>query len=97
MKTKIEQMENIHHGGKDHYIITVGNKKYFESYGKLIAIVSNGKVTLNAYYWDYSKTTAAYRNRFLGVSNKECHKRVASGEYRVRELDSRILVDLHNA
>ena len=97
MKKTIEQMENIHHGCKHHFTITVGNKKYFQSYGTLVAMVNNGKVTLNINYWDYSKTTAAYRNRFLGVKNNECHKKVESGEFKLRAMDSSILRKLNPA
>lgn len=96
MKTKIEQMENIHHGGNRHFIITSGNKKYFQSYNSLIAVVNNGKVTLDSYWWTYcTQTTAAYRNRFLGESTKETAKKIASGEYRLRHLDSRVLCELN--
>lgn len=96
MKKTIEVMERIYLGGGKHFIITVGKKKYFESFGTLIAVVNDGKVTLNRHYWNYSKTTAAYRNRFLGESTKDTEKKIASGEYRLRSLDSRILCDLHN-
>lgn len=95
MKATIEQMETIHHGGNCHFIITVGKKVYFQSYGSLIAIVNDGKVTLNRNVWNYSKTTAAYRNRFLGLTNKECHQKVESGEYKLRVMNSKILHKLN--
>lgn len=95
MKKTIEQMENIYHAGNRHFIITVGKKVYFQSYGSLIAVVSDGKVTLNRNFWNYSKTTAAYRNRFLNVTNKECHKKVQSGEYKLRVMDSSVLRKLN--
>lgn len=97
MKTTIEQMETIHHSGKHHFIITVGNKKYFQSYGSLIAVVNDGKVTLNRYLWNYSKTTVAYLNRFLGITNKENMEKRASGEYKLRAMDSSILRKLNPA
>lgn len=97
MKKTIKQMENIHHGGNRHFIITVGKKVYFESYNSLVAVVNNGKVTLDRYWWEYcTQTTAAYRNRFLGLSTKEIGAKIASGEFKLRTLDSRILCDLHN-
>lgn len=95
MKKTIEKMENIHHAGNRHFIITVGKKKYFQSYNTLVAVSNNGKVTLDRNSWNCSKTTAAYLNRFLGVTNKEKHQKVASGEYKVGFLDSRILCDLN--
>ena len=95
MAKKIEQMETIHHGGKDHYIITVGKKVYFQSYRTLIAIVNNGRITLNRHYWDFSKTTAAYRNRFLGMTTKEVENGIANHVIKLRVLDSSVLRDLN--
>lgn len=95
MKKNIEKMEGLMYGYNCHFIITVGKKRYFQSFGSLIAVENEGKVTLNRERWNYSKTTAAYRNRFLGVSNKECNKKVASGEYRLRKMDSNILRKLN--
>lgn len=95
MKKTIEQMENIHHAGNRHFIITVGKKKYLESYRKLIAIVNDGKITLNRYYWQYSKTTAAYRNRFLGMSTKEIERGIDTGTIKLRVMDSSILNKLN--
>jgi len=97
-KVTIEQMENIHHAGKRHFIIRKGVTTYLQSYNALVAVVRNGKVTLDRYWWQYcTQTTAAYRNRFLGLSTKEIASRIASGEYRLRNLDSRILCELNPA
>lgn len=97
-KVTIEQMENIHHAGKRHFIIRKGVTTYLQSYNALVAVVRNSKVTLDRYWWQYStQTTAAYRNRFLGLSTKEIASRIASGEYRLRNLDSRILCELNPA
>ena len=48
-----------------------GNKKEgrkcFQSYDSIIIFIdTNGKVTLDSHYWDYSPTTGKYRNLFLG-------------------------------
>jgi len=94
-KVIVEQMANIHHSGNQHYIIKVGKKTYFQSYHTLIAIVNDGRITLNRNYWNYSKTTAAYRNRFLGLTTKETEKMIANGDIKLRTLDSRILCDLN--
>lgn len=95
MKWTVEKMENIHHSGNRHFIITVGKKKYFQSFNTLIAIINDGKITLNRYYWDCSQTTAAYRNKFLCMSSKEIRQKIASGEIKLRSLDSRILCKLN--
>ena len=97
MKKSVKQMENIHHSGNRHFIITVGKKIYFESYGILIALVNDGRITLNRYYWNCSQTTAAYRNRFLGMTTKEIERSIADGTIKLRVMDSSILEKLHQA
>lgn len=95
-KVIIEQMENIHHGGKRHFIIKKGKTTYLQSYNALVLVIKNGKVVLDKYWWEYcTQTTAMYRNRFLGESTKEIAHKISSGEYRLRNLDSRILCDLN--
>lgn len=62
--------------------------KYFQSYDSMIAkIEPNGKVYLDEKYWDYSKTTGKYRNKFLGEDKKETEKKIASGEYTLTDLN----------
>lgn len=96
LKVTIEQMENIHHGGNRHFIIKKGKTTYLQSYNALVLVVRSGRVILDKYWWHYcTQTTAAYRNRFLGLSTKEISQKIASGEYRLRNLDSRILCDLN--
>ena len=51
------------------FIIKDKGKEYFQSYDSLIAIkdyTKEGKVriTLDDYYWNYSRTTSKYRNEF---------------------------------
>lgn len=66
----------------------------FYSYGKLIAkrgaFVAGEtyrKVTLDATYWNYSKTTSKYRNEFLGETTKETQAKIDSGEYVLANLN----------
>ena len=63
-----------------------GNK-IFRSYQSNIVKISNGKVYLDEYYWDYSVTTGKYRNEFLGESKKETEKKIKSGEYILTNLN----------
>ena len=42
---------------------------------------------LDEYYWDYSRTTGKYRNQFLGETKKETEKKIASGEYKLVNLN----------
>ena len=38
---------------------------YFQSYKSMIAKIDKfGKVFLDSYYWNYSRTTSKYRNQF---------------------------------
>ncbi len=45
------------------------------------------KIYLDVNYWDYSKTTSQYRNRFLNETTKETQAKIDSGKY--------LLVDLN--
>lgn len=38
---------------------------YFQSYKSVIALVNNGVLYLDKNKWDYSRTTAKYRNAFI--------------------------------
>ncbi|DBA34969.1 TPA_asm: hypothetical protein vir526_00004 [Caudoviricetes sp. vir526] len=61
----------------------------FQSYNTIIAKIDgkNGKIFLDANYWDYSKTTGKYRNIFLNESKKETEKKIKSGEYELVDLN----------
>jgi hypothetical protein len=72
---------------KNQIIVEDGNKKTFQSYDSIIAIVENGKVKLDSSYWNYSKTTSKYRNIFLGESSKETQEKIISGEYEFANLN----------
>ena len=99
MKKSIERMPA--HGcaglSRSHFIITVGKKKYFQSFQSLIAINDDGKITLDRYWWYYcTKTTCAYRNKFLGEDRKTTEKKIESGEYKLANLDDKILTRLNS-
>lgn len=48
------------------FVTEIGNKVYFQSYNSLIAVIDNGEKTVTITpYWNYSKTTAKYRNEFF--------------------------------
>lgn len=46
------------------------------------------EITLDEKYWNYSTTTSKYRNQFLGETTDETRKKIASGEYRLANLNS---------
>lgn len=79
-------------GVANQMIITDGNNETFQSYRSAIVRIEreNGarRVILDPVYYNYSKTTARYRNLFLGEDTKTIEAKIKSGEY--------ILADLNN-
>lgn len=69
------------------FIIVDGNKETFQSYLSVIAVNNNGKITLDENRWNYSMTTGKYRNQFLGEGIAETRKKIASGEYKLKNLN----------
>lgn len=69
------------------FVITTATSEIFQSYDTVIAIKHNdGRVELdNA--WEYSPTTARYRNMFLGENTKETRAFVKDGAYTVGDLN----------
>jgi hypothetical protein len=76
-------------------------KEVFQSYASVIAEriywrgediegIPNAReveITLDETYWDYSTTTGKYRNMFLGEGIEETKKKIASGEYKIANLN----------
>lgn len=61
---------------------------YFQSYQSMIAFKEyGGDITLDSNKWDYSVTTGKYRNIFLGEGIAETRKKIASGEYKLADLN----------
>ena len=59
-----------------------GNE-YLQSYNSIIVKRDkNNNITLGS-DWDYSKTTAKYRNLYLNETKKETEAKIASGEYKI--------------
>ena len=70
------------------FIIEVDGDTYFQSYRSIIAKIDCcGNVTLDKNRWDYSVTTGKYRNSFLGETKKETEAKIASGEYKLADLN----------
>ena len=89
MKTKVENLISSN-GNRvaNQFRIISDNTIYFQSYNSVIAKIENGhKVTLDSYYWDYSKTTSKYRNIFLGETTRETQKKIDSGTYTLDNLN----------
>jgi len=61
---------------------------YFQSYNTIIAFWNNkGQIFLDSNAWDYSRTTGKYRNQFLGENIAETRKKIASKEYKLKNLN----------
>ena len=75
-------------GAKNQFIIYGEDGVYFQSYNSIIVFRPfNGKIQLDKYYWDYSKTTGKYRNLFLNENKKETQEKIDSGEYILTNLN----------
>lgn len=63
------------------FIIDDGKKEVFQSYRSIIAMKKDGKIYIDATYWDYSRTTLKYLHIFLGTESVgDIVLRVKSGE-----------------
>lgn len=61
---------------------------FFQSYkSTIVKWDKKGKIFLDEYYWDYSKTTGKYRNQFLNETKKETEQKIKSGEYTLCNLN----------
>ena len=73
---KVENMTS-NNGNKiaNQFIIydTDNNSTYFQSYDSIIIqkIENECFIYLDEKYWNYSKTTSKYRNKFLNMTTKE--------------------------
>lgn len=67
--------------------IRENGKRIFQSYNSVICIVENGMVTLDEYYWNYSRTTSKYRNIFLGETTKQTERKIKEGIYKLADLN----------
>lgn len=81
---KVTQMAN------NHFTIDCTLKVIFQSYNSIIAVKDynkGGKITLDHDTWDYSVTTGKYRNQFLNEGIAETREKIASGEYKLANLN----------
>ncbi len=68
------------------YTIQLGDfTEVFQSYNSIIGFKTyqngNRQIVLDQDYWNYSRTTSKYRNKWLGESTKETQAKIQSGEY----------------
>ena len=91
MTTKVKQLAN------NQFIIrrlideNNNQQEWLQSYESIIArkniINGNEEIRLDQKYWNYSKTTSKYRNKFLGEKTKETQAKIDSGDYILTDLN----------
>jgi hypothetical protein len=73
------------------FIVIDGGITYFQSYDSIIIKQINSmegsQIYLDAYYWDYSRTTGKYRNYFLSEGISDTRKKIETGEYLLADLN----------
>ena len=71
------------------FIIDDNNESFFQSYKSMIAKVDEfGKIFLDEYYYNYSRTTSKYRNMFLNMTTKEIEKGIKDNEIELVNLNA---------
>ena len=83
MKTKVKQLAN------NQYEIRTPKGTYLQSYSSIIAFKPNdtSRIQLDAYYWDYSRTTGKYRNQFLDENISQTRAKIENKEYILTNLN----------
>ncbi len=70
------------------FLIKTNKGKYFQSYNSMIAFVPyHGLIQLDSIYWDYSRTTSKYRNRFLGLTTDQIKQRIKDKTIKLTNLN----------
>jgi hypothetical protein len=89
MKMKVSNLESSRGNTvPNQFEIRTDDGVFFQSYESMICFVPrNGKVLLDEYYWNYSKTTSKYRSVFLGEPTNETKKKIDDGTYLLTNLN----------
>ena len=69
------------------YIIEHNGVSYFQSYDVIVAKKSKGKIILDKDYYEYSRTTIKYRNRFLGLLSASVKEAIRDGKITLGKLN----------
>lgn len=77
---------------KNQFEITIktkaGTQRIFQSYDKVICLKDEeGQVWLDKKNWEYSRTTAKYRNQFLHEDTATVRDKVKCGIYKLVDLN----------
>jgi len=88
MKTSVQNMTSSNGNTiANQFIINTAKSTIFQSYDSVIVKKTSKNIYLDAYYWDYSKTTGKYRNMFLGETKKETQQKIDAGIYKLTNLN----------
>lgn len=78
------------------FIIEDNHSTYFQSYDSIIAKVSDNEditkpdnIILDSHFWDYSKTTSKYRNKFLNMSTELIKHHIKNGFIKLENLNKK--------
>jgi len=73
------------------FIIEHGQDEYFQSYRSIIVhkkwTPKGYIITLDSQDWNYSRTTAKYRNNYLGETTEVTRKKIKDGIYKLADLN----------
>jgi len=93
MKIKVHNLNSPRTGNPvaNQYEIITEDNYIFQSYNSIIAKRNRetNKITLDSYYWDYSRTTLKYLKEFLNtnMSKKEILNAIELGEIKTTNLN----------
>lgn len=73
---------------KNQFEIYTPKGRYFQSYKSMIAFVDNkGKIYLDEYYYDYSRTTSKYLTQFLDINTQERKQMIKNKSIKLTNLN----------
>lgn len=86
---KVELMTNREGiGVVNQFVIFTDEGDYFQSCDCLIVFIpKKGRIQLDIHFWDCFWTTRKYRDLFLGETGEDTEKKIASGEYLLKDLN----------
>ena len=86
---KVENMTSPSSGREvaNQFLIKIGGTEYFQSYDSIIGMWDKDGITLDETYWEYSTTTAKYRNQWLRMNKAQIQERIKNGSIKLANLN----------
>lgn len=73
---------------KNQFEIYTPKGRYFQSYRSMIAFVdNNGKIYLDEYFYNYSRTTSKYLTQFLDINTQERNQMIKDKSIKLTNLN----------